>query len=254
MLLWCLNGRGQVTVNAQSFTFGPNDFLFLPWEHAITYQADLLHPFLLGGVHVIPDFALDVPITYGVAHTLDSPLFDVPARRDAPMRGCDEIIHGVLSATPGLAHLAEYCVVWFQQSSRVEAEARLLGTLFLAEIERVAATQGQVMDAPAQLQSLLTAVRARLDEPFTLTMLAAQARCSIPTLIRLFQRHLGLPPLQWITRERLAQATRLLMTTRLPISVIGQTVGICDPYYFTKCFTKRYGMPPTAYRRRMSIM
>jgi len=253
MLLWCLTGQGRVTANGHSYDFRPDDFLLLPWNHAIAYHTDRQHPFLLGGVHVIPDLAPDTPIVFEVAHVPNSELFDVPSRRDAPVQGCEGVLRGTLAVTPGLSHLADYCVAWFQQGPHGEAEARMLGTLMLAEMERVAATLGAEA-LPEQFQAMLAELRACLADPFSLTALSTQAHCSVATLNRQFQRHLGLSPLQWLTRERLAKAARLLMTTRLPIGAIGQEVGITDPYYFTKCFTKRYGLSPTAYRRQMSML
>lgn len=254
MLLWCITGQGRVTVNGQAFDIRPEAFLFLPWNHAISYHADPQHPFMLAGAHLIPDYAGDAPIQYDVAHTAESVLFNAPARRDAPLPGCDGVMTGTLSAASGLVHLIEYCVTWFQRELRVDAEARMLAVLLLAEITRVNTQPGQPTSTPESLRSLLTTLQTRLAEPFTLDMLAAQVHCSLPTLNRLFQRHLGMSPLQWLIHERLTSAAQLLMTTHLPIGAIGQAVGIHDPYYFSKCFTKRYGMPPTAYRRRMSML
>ena len=37
MLVWCATGRGVIRVNGRAHTMEAEDFLFLPWAHAIVY-------------------------------------------------------------------------------------------------------------------------------------------------------------------------------------------------------------------------
>lgn len=52
-----------------------------------------------------------------------------------------------------------------------------------------------------------------------------------------------------ITRRRIAAAKRLLLQSGLPISAVGDAVGISDYNYFSKVFRASTGMTPSAFRK-----
>ena len=59
----------------------------------------------------------------------------------------------------------------------------------------------------------------------------------------------GLPAGQFIRNYRLNMAKELLSakTGNRNITEIAYAVGFNDPKYFTRCFTKMYGVSPSAY-------
>ena len=60
----------------------------------------------------------------------------------------------------------------------------------------------------------------------------------------------GLPTAQFIRNYRLDIARKMIADNVLNrnITEIAYRVGFNDPKYFTRCFTKQYGVSPTAYR------
>lgn len=60
----------------------------------------------------------------------------------------------------------------------------------------------------------------------------------------------GLPPSQFLRNYRLDIAKRMLKdnVANRNITEIAYRVGFNDPKYFTRCFTKQYGVAPSAYR------
>ena len=60
----------------------------------------------------------------------------------------------------------------------------------------------------------------------------------------------GLPPSQYLRNYRLDIAKRMLKenVANRNITEIAYRVGFNDPKYFTRCFTKQYGVAPSAYR------
>ena len=81
---------------------------------------------------------------------------------------------------------------------------------------------------PGELAAIVGVGRSRLEHLFK-----ADTETSIRTYIR---------------RRRLAEAARLLSTTRLRICEVARTVGFSDVVNFTHAFTETYGMSPRAYR------
>ena len=55
--------------------------------------------------------------------------------------------------------------------------------------------------------------------------------------------------LEYLTGYRMEKARKRLLSTELPVSDIGRTVGYSDSNYFTKVFKRTFGCTPTAYRQ-----
>ncbi len=255
MLLWVVDGQGEIAVNHTRYTMVAGEFLLLPWDHAITYYPDARRPFLVGGIHLIPDHPPATPITFAVVYTPGMlPNDDMALRRDAFIPGCDSVLKGSLSTARALAFLADYAVERYQHGERTEAEAHYLGELFLREFSRAAVLSARQDELPELLQQLLGLATAHLDQPLSLADLARLAECSPSTVTRLFRRHLDISPTQWIIRTRMGYAAQLLTTTRLSVQEIGRQVGIEDPLYFSKLFKKVRGVPPSEYRHTTSLL
>ena len=65
---------------------------------------------------------------------------------------------------------------------------------------------------------------------------------------RKFKKAVGIPPLKYVNMLRLEQAEKLLLSTELTCEEIAVKCGFHDPNYFSRCFSKAFGMTPTARR------
>jgi len=65
----------------------------------------------------------------------------------------------------------------------------------------------------------------------------------------LFKRHCGMTPMAFLTHLRIEEACRMLELTDLKINEISSMVGISDPYYFSRLFSKHIGQSPLQYRK-----
>jgi len=92
-------------------------------------------------------------------------------------------------------------------------------------------------------------LRGHLDEPVTVSDLAARSAMSPRTFARRFLASTGTTPLAWIVRERLRLAQRMLETSELPIDVVARTSGFGSPDNLRKHFSRQMRTNPQAYRR-----
>jgi len=70
---------------------------------------------------------------------------------------------------------------------------------------------------------------------------------------RLATRCWGETPHARVQRVRLEHARALLRDDHdLSVAAIAERCGFGNPFYLTRAFTQRFGMPPTAYRRRVT--
>jgi len=100
----------------------------------------------------------------------------------------------------------------------------------------------------AHLEKVREHVARNLSSPLTLPMLADCAGISVPHLHRLFRRHQGMTPQQFIENQRMAQALRLLSIPRLSVKEIAFACGFDDPLYFSRRFKKMWGKSPDQFR------
>lgn len=94
-----------------------------------------------------------------------------------------------------------------------------------------------------------TVLRARLATAWTLEQLAEEVSLSVPQLLRLFNRTVGMPPMRYLAQLRLEEFSRLLEQSDLSIAEISRQVGWRDPRIAARWFRQRWGVNPSMYRR-----
>ena len=60
----------------------------------------------------------------------------------------------------------------------------------------------------------------------------------------------GLRPNEYILKLRLNRAKNELLDTDKPTKHIASACGFSNPYYFSQCFSKEFGIPPREFRKR----
>jgi len=93
----------------------------------------------------------------------------------------------------------------------------------------------------------------RLDEPLTLSALAAHAGLSVRTLTRRFRDEVGLTPGQWLARQRVDRARHLLETTDWPIDLVAHRSGFGTGTSLRQNLHAAIGVSPHAYRRTFRV-
>ena len=101
-----------------------------------------------------------------------------------------------------------------------------------------------------RLLRVMEHIGAHLADDLAVDALARVATLSPSRLTHLFTASLGIPPQRYVERERLARAAQLLDSTDRAVGEIARDVGWDDPLYFSRRFSHRHGLSPTAYRSR----
>jgi transcriptional regulator GlxA family with amidase domain len=90
---------------------------------------------------------------------------------------------------------------------------------------------------------------SEMHRPITVAELAEHAHFSERTLARRFLDETGLPPMQWLTQQRVLEARRLLEATDLPVEDIAQRCGLGTAGNLRLHLARDVATTPTAYRR-----
>lgn len=182
-------------------------------------------------------------------------LTDELARRHPAVTVVPDVLYvadGPVLTCAGAGACVELCLhlVRTDYGAAVAAEA---GKRTVAAPPR-AGDQPQIVETPLPVvtDTSLTTTREwalrRLDQPVTLTDLAAHARVSTRTLTRRFHAETGLSPLQWLLHQRLDRARRLLETTTLPMDQVAFHSGLGSADSLRQHMLRRVGQTPIAYR------
>ncbi len=135
------------------------------------------------------------------------------------------------------AGLARQVSDWFLQSThRAGGDAQRMSLR-----ERTGVANGAVLAA-------LAAMEAEVEEPLSRAAVARAAGVGARQLERLFQHHLRETVGGRYRAIRLDRARALLTETAMSVAEAGNACGFTSPAHFSRVFTARFGMAPSAFR------
>jgi transcriptional regulator GlxA family with amidase domain len=121
--------------------------------------------------------------------------------------------------------------------------------------------QAQFVDAPVPAHAdddpigrTLDWAVGHLDEPLTVEDMARQAMMSPRSFARRFRAAAGTTPMQWLARQRVLHAQRLLETTDLAVEIVAQRCGFGTATALRTHFRRLAGTSPLAYRRTFRVV
>jgi len=127
-------------------------------------------------------------------------------------------------------------------------------TLLLIELARLA--RDVVADLRRSGEPLLADVFAvideRHDEPLSLRDVAREVGMTPGHLTTVVRRRTGRTVQEWINERRMAEARSLLAETDIPVAEVARRVGVADPGYFSRLFSRTHGASPRQWRARPS--
>jgi AraC-like DNA-binding protein len=131
----------------------------------------------------------------------------------------------------------------------------------LSELTFVEALRAYLETIPEQERSWLAGLRdphvsrvlgsmhAEPARPWTVDDLGREAGLSRSALAERFTLLIGEPPMQYLTRLRLALGARALKEGSEPVIHVAQQVGYESEAAFNRAFKREFGMPPATWRR-----
>ncbi len=90
-----------------------------------------------------------------------------------------------------------------------------------------------------------------IDSDFNVTMLQKVMGIGDKQLYRKLKSLTGRTPVEYIREMRMRKAANLLSEGKFSVSEVMYTVGFSNSSYFSKCFTKTFGMNPTEYMKKV---
>jgi len=139
-----------------------------------------------------------------------------------------------------------------------EANQLFVDHMMLAFTAHVAQTYGGLQRVVDQARGGLASWQVRracerldsdLGGTLSLQHIAAEFGLSVSHFSRAFRISTGLPPHQWLLRQRVKAAKQLMSVRDLPLAEIAISAGFANQSHFTKVFSAQAGVSPAAWRR-----
>lgn len=136
-----------------------------------------------------------------------------------------------------------------QDGHRQAALAHL--TLLLIDLARLARDVAANLRRSGEplLANVFTVIDERYAEPLSLRDVARELGMTPGHLTTVVRRRTGRTVQEWIIERRMAEARGLLDETDLPIAEVARRVGVSDPGYFSRLFSRTHGTSPREWRR-----
>jgi AraC family transcriptional activator FtrA len=161
---------------------------------------------------------------------------------------------GDLMTSAGSAASIDLCLHLVRQDYGADVAAGLARQLVVPPYRD--GGQAQYIDAPwpasdgADLfTGTLAWMQEHLDLPLSVDELASRSAMSRRTFARRFAAATGTTPYQWLLRQRLQLAQRLLETSDLTVDLIAEKTGFSTAANLRKHFGRQVRTSPQAYRR-----
>lgn len=90
---------------------------------------------------------------------------------------------------------------------------------------------------------------SRLSQSITIAEWARTAGLHPDYFARVFRKHTGKRPMEWLNERRLQRGAQLLLSSRQSLAEIAEASGFRCPFYFSRAFKKHFGQSPTDHRR-----
>jgi AraC family transcriptional regulator len=107
--------------------------------------------------------------------------------------------------------------------------------------------------SPAQRRLLVQYVQENIDQNISLVDLAGLTQLTESSFIRKFRNEFDCPPHEYVMRQRIGHARRLLARPDMPLKTIAASSGFSDQSHMTRLFRKYFDMTPAEVRRSTAV-
>lgn len=230
ILIYCIEGTGDVNIGTLSYNIQPGDYFVIPRGITHSYKTEEENPWTIFWCHFKGEQA------------------------DAMVRRIYEK-YGSYKASVGF--LQERIDLFNQLYTNLEQgysydNLTYNNLLFLNFLSSFIFQEKFKPALPEKTDNVIERsiffMQRNIEKTLSLADIANHVNCSASHFSAIFKKNTGFPPIEYFNQLKIQKACQFLQFTKLRIREIAFQVGIDDPYYFTRLFTKTMGYSPKEYR------
>jgi len=232
ILIYCVEGKGRVQIMGSKYAMVPGSFVIIPAGCAHNYASDEKDSWTIYWIHFKGSLSKKLVDTMkqklnGYCGTVQFKQKRVDLFDD--MYSCLERGYG----NDNLSY-ANICLHHFIASFIYNDKFNLS--------ERTEASD------PVELS--INFMQQHISQLLSLEEIARSVNFSVSHYSSLFRKKTGFAPIEYFNHLKIQRACQYLHFTDLRVKEIADKLGIEDPYYFSRLFTKLMGLSPNQYRSR----
>ena len=153
----------------------------------------------------------------------------------------------------GVSRLAEEIFTQIMLAQKLNNEKIHVNSLFLQLMDALSGSRKEITPDSASSRVLRAVMQLSWERraPKKIPYYAAMCGMSTARFAVVFKEATGRTPTEFLEDARMEDAKKLLDKTTLTVSEVSASVGYRDPLYFSRIFRRRFGVPPTEYRKRV---
>lgn len=231
ILVYCVKGKGQVSINGVQYTIEPGHFFVIPRRVSHEYSAENTDPWTIYWVHFTGSNAGNI-VDFLVNN----------------MDGYCGFVHYEPSRTDLFNNVYDHLKKGYAGKDIVYA--CLLLNHFLATFTQPRTNQSHYQFSGSDVVSrTIHLMQEHLGSRFSMSEMAAEVNTSLSHLSFLFKKKTGYPPVEYFNHLKIQQVCQYLLLSDIRVKEIAGILGIDDPYYFSRLFKKLMGVAPNQYRK-----
>lgn len=234
VFIYCADGAGHYRIGEHAYTVSANQYFILPAGIPHAYFSDETRPWTIYWIH----FKGSLAAFY--AQNAQAPT-DVQPEKHSRIHDRNALFEEMFNTL---------------RTGYSNENLRYVTSLFhyylgsLRYLQQYRQATGTVATGENDLAALaIHYMKENIEKRVTLQDMADHVDYSPSHFSMLFKKQTGHAPLAYLNLLKIQQACSLLDTTDMKVNQICFKIGIDDPYYFSRLFSKLMGMSPHEYRK-----
>ncbi len=234
LLIYCLDGEGELTLDGHKQIVRTGDILLLPKGISHDYKARPSNPWTIYWVHFHGHHAAEF-VQHLALPKKDHPSAVMPLGIHSRLAGDFEALLEVREST-------------YNINAYINAANQLRQIMTHIALLQPLARHKQSGDG-LDIERVHSLMQARIHEQLDLDTLAETVNLSKYHFVKKYKEVTGTTPINHFIQLKIERACHLLDTTNNSINEIAFAVGYEDAYYFSRIFKKLMGVSPSQYRK-----
>ena len=104
-----------------------------------------------------------------------------------------------------------------------------------------------------EIQKAIKYITKKLSMKLGISEIAHEVHLAPSTLTKKFKQETKMSVGEYIDKQIMFKAERMLSSTNMSVSEISEALGFCDQFYFSRKFKEIYGISPNKHRKKINI-